>query len=286
MQISFSTHREALLEHGVWYPPSSRAGDRNHRLITREIHEGKDFPLLSHILRESPTDTVLLSHEGLSNQITLIPQRGLRAFRELTSGIEKEIVLVSRNQASWTWSFYKQCMLSEVSRRETFRGSSLTLAEFSEHPHIQFLADTEAVHRLVKRGYGARRVVRVSMDTPRWFENLMGRIGLGELTHLELPRSNDSVPDWIALFLREINQCISDPMIRATWIAILQKFAQTNHLVMKNKFRKFGETAMDCIDPALLTELRATGDPALTGVYRKELDELETFLIEHAKKRD
>jgi hypothetical protein len=192
MQTWFKIHRPKMQRLGVWNPPFPTANRGKHTFLIQEINKPNSSPTLSHIVRQSPTPSAILSHEGLSNQIDLISDAHFEAFRAQTSDVQKTVILVTRDGNAWSSSFYKHCILGNQTPKEPWRGTNMSLEEFRDIDHIKLMMDSDRLIPLLKKQYGATDVIHVRFEDKDWFTNTLEQIGLGALSHLELPRVNDA----------------------------------------------------------------------------------------------
>ena len=278
VQFFFRQYSKELLAQNIWYPPYPSANHIKHNFIMPELHEGNKFEILRKILNESPAETVIISHEGLSNQIDCLSPKSFRSFRKITKGIDKQIILMIRNKDNWINSFYKQCVLNHKANKFPINGTSLTISQFSELEHVKLLLDTEKLGSLLKREYGAKSMLVGSLDDPIWFESLLKNIGLEALAGFKLTHKNGSVPQWIIHFVREINLRDFDKPTKWAWLACIEYFAQTNHMMMQQALKLHAHDAFEKIDLLFISEIRLHCSCPLVKEHMHYIDEFETFL--------
>lgn len=149
-------HRAALRAQGLDYPEADTVSDSpNHSAIQPGIMK-RDPARLRRFLAEGRCDTMLLSSEGLSNNLTQFPEEGLRQFRAEVSGIEVICIVTVRPAAEWLRSIYRQSVLNRTNARMG-NGTAEPIEVFAERPRIRMMLDRENLPGHAARAFGAVR---------------------------------------------------------------------------------------------------------------------------------
>lgn len=218
-QLWCHRNRDRLLREGVWYPELIRhPADPSHLFVTQGIRGG-DLSLVESCLRESPCDTVLVSHEGLSGALFAMQEPALRRFRDICAGVSVEVLVVHREPESWLRSFWKQYLINPQQHQprlwarpsDTSTGvaasgdcGTMTLEEFRAHPRVQGLLDRQRVSVSLANAYGAHRVSEFEYEAGL-SPLLRTGVGVNVSDHWEPETYRVSISDDLAELIRLVN---------------------------------------------------------------------------------
>lgn len=171
------SNRESLSLCGIDYPPADPdESARKHQFVVRELMSGTLRCTESLLLAADPAKKLLLSTEGLTNHLYDFPEASLSRFRELVAAWNVRILVVVRDEESWTKSYHKQLVLNPP--HEDFGyATALPLSEFSWLPRVRRLLDHASLTRDLRTRFGARSVT-VRRFEDDWFDGFRSWVGL------------------------------------------------------------------------------------------------------------
>ena len=128
------------------------------------------------LLAADPAKKLLLSTEGLTNHLYDFPEASLSRFRELVAAWNVRILVVVRDEESWTKSYHKQLVLNPP-HKDFGYATALPLSEFSWLPRVRRLLDHASLTRDLRTRFGARSVT-VRRFEDDWFDGFRSWVGL------------------------------------------------------------------------------------------------------------
>lgn len=209
------TNREALSLCGVDYPPADPdESARKHQFVVRELMSGTLRCTESLLQAADPAKKLLLSTEGLTNHLYDFPEASLTRFRELVAAWDVRILLVVRDEESWTKSYHKQLVLNPP-HGDFGYATSLPLSEFSWLPRVRRLLDHASLSRDLRTHLGARSVT-VQRFEDDWFDGFRAWVGLDPGRAWPAPgHEHASCSDDVVEIVRLINRMQLPPDERA-----------------------------------------------------------------------
>jgi len=243
-----------LLKFRLSYPPLFGQGNDKHNFLVGALRQNKELHALKQLLENTNSQHVLLSDEGLSNHLDDFDPNALERFRQLTENWTVKIILMSREAESWTRSYHKQCVLNPDNGASPLWGTSDTVEEISSHPRIIRLLDRDSLAADLQRAFGAQEVHHFEHEDPNWFQTCLDLFGVKIIDGAELPRSNQSLPDWAIEVLRRVNTSTGNQALRNSWKIALQDFLSTNHTILTN----LSSATEATINPESLSEIKST----------------------------
>ncbi len=219
---------------GVVYPDRFGADNDKHNFLVRELRHSPNLEAFEQCLADCHTPNMLLSDEGLTNHLDDFKDESLQRFRELTKDWNVKIILVTRNAASWTRSYHKQCVLNPHNGASPLWGTALTCEEIKDHPRIKRLVDHDGLARDLKIAFGAEFVYPFIYEDTSWFHASLDIMRVNFDSSAKLPHSNQSLPDWSIELLRRVNSYTDLTEIRNQWKIALQSYLGTNHTILTN----------------------------------------------------
>ena len=146
LQSALSLNREALLQQGIYYPKTgASSNDINHPWITGALL-GDDSSLArleSELKLGSSQNLILLSHEGVTNQLYRISRSESDRFRKLTRSMNISIFLCLRKPDTWLRSYWGQCLINPPTDHRY--ASNHSPDELAKLPSVKILLDKEAL---------------------------------------------------------------------------------------------------------------------------------------------
>ncbi|MEP3655297.1 MAG: hypothetical protein ABJO36_10415 [Litorimonas sp.] len=228
-------HSDALLEQGISYPSHFGAGNDKHNFLVGDLRQNQTLNRLQGILQgTAKADHILLSDEGLTNHLDDFHSDALEAFRDLTQGWDVHVMLVTRDADTWLRSYHKQCVLNPNNGASPLWGTGLTVSQVADHPRIRRLLAAEILMDDLRAAFGAKEVRRFDFDSNNWFAACLRAINFDSEGPIELPRTNQSLPDWAIEVLRLVNSSTTSQKIRNAWKVALQNHLKTDHTILTN----------------------------------------------------
>lgn len=227
LQRLFHDHRADLRALDIDYPdPVNTPEDPKHDFLINDIAAGH-CRTLPQVLARAQSPTVLLSIEGLSGRVNLVPEAGLRAFREATAGLAVEAHVVTRDPEPWVRSFWKQHALIDGPQTHGC-GTALPLADFAVLDRVRPLVDHPGLARRLAEAYGA---TVISHDFADGLEAIAVRLlGLPEVPQwLDIPRIHGSISDAEMAVVLALNAATDQGPVRTAFRVFLQRAQRTGH---------------------------------------------------------
>ncbi|WP_157944592.1 hypothetical protein [Mangrovicella endophytica] len=256
-----------LLAHGIRYPePSSLTAMPKHQFLVDDLKSGR-FDRTAKAIAESRagngSDCVILSTEGLTNHLYDFRPAALKTLRELLEPFETTIFLVHRDLEDWLRSYHKQCEINPRIPIYSY-GLGLDLREFRELPRVKKLMNIQNLVADCAAAYGSAKVVAAEFDTD-WTGQFFSLCGYSPVGGSELPRANESVPDWVFQAVLRLNRLGLSDEARSAWMGTLQRFARSRHSgLMAFEAKSSAERLWRQLDPALIGVVSAP-DERWTG---------------------
>lgn len=228
-------HSDELLKQGISYPPHYGAGNDKHNFLVGALRQNRTLDQLESVLLEAAkVDSILLSDEGLTNHLDDFHEDALAAFRALTQDWDVHVILVTRDANAWLRSYHKQCVLNPNNGASPLWGTSLAASEAADHPRIRRLLAIDELVDDLAAAFGAKEMHRFDFDSEDWFAACLQMISVDSEGSVELPRTNQSLPDWAIEVLRLVNAATASQKIRNAWKLALQNHLKTDHTILTN----------------------------------------------------
>lgn len=267
-------NREALSLCSVDYPPADPdESARKHQFVVRELMSGTLRCTESLLQAADPAKKLLLSTEGLTNHLYDFPEASLTRFREIVAGWDVRILLVVRDEESWTKSYHKQLVFNPP-HGDFGYATALPLGEFSQLPRVRRLLDHASLSRDLHTHLGARSVT-VQRFEDDWFNGFRAWVGLDPgRVWPALGHEHASCSDDVVEIVRLINRMQLPPDERshclhalATCLECSGKAREANLGQIAVFYSPLGDTSRGCaIWAKVITELaRVTSAGSTVG---------------------
>lgn len=276
LQLWLRQNRTALQNFGISYPVRHPTHSNKHVFVKADLLSNR-LDMLTEVLTNETCQTMLLSNEGLSNHFYDFTGEALSKFRKLTDGIEKEIILVTRERDAWLRSYHKQCVLNPNNGASDLWATGLRLEDLYTHPRIKDLTDYERLKKNMASGYGADRILHLSYEED-WFGSLLSYLGLSSLQSHRLERINESPPDWAVEILRQINLCALPESERRAWQTALQKYLRSNHSFLIQIEKADWAGMLQKLDLSNLDQVRNASEFCRSSEERCHVDKFAEFI--------
>jgi len=276
LQLWLRRNRSSLHKVGIDYPDRHPVGGNKHSFVVNALRTG-DLSELANVIADRSCDTILLSDEGLSNHFHDFSRATLAEFREKTSRIEKEIILVTREPAAWLRSYHKQCVINPDNGASDLWGTSLRQEDIRNHPRIRRLTDHDRLLSDMVLGFGAGSARRLSFEND-WFGSLINILGLSSLPLARPEKINESIPDWAIELMRQINLRNLPGDQRRPWKAVLQKYTGSSHSILTGSIVSSWAEDVRSLDRSILDDARRTADFRPSSEYRHHLEGFSKFI--------
>ena len=133
LQHLLHSNRKFLLENGYCYPFSNENPPKHQWMVSSlKQYDSKTFLQnleIAFTQTEEDTDTVILSSEGIFNHWYDFPQESKRFLNALQEVFDVEILLVLRDQVSFTKSYYKQVLKNPQIKNIDSYGKDISLSQ-------------------------------------------------------------------------------------------------------------------------------------------------------------
>jgi len=260
-----------LLEQGIRYPtPSRHTHMPKHQFIVMDLMSG-NLARTATAVAEGDEESTILTSEGLTNHLYDFRPASLESIRGILDAFHVSVFLVHRQPDAWVKSYHMQC---EINPRniEYHYGTGLDLTDFQRLSRVHRLLDIRSLTGDCAAAFGAKEVVAESYESD-WLNSFFALCGYAPGEQIDLPRTNESVPDWVfAAVLRINRQSLSDNA-RVAWLATLQRFTNSRHAgLIKHEATAAARNLWRELDPSLADAI-ATADPSWSG-YRDLIENL------------
>lgn len=236
LQSWFRTRSSYLLKYGVRYPDFFGREDDKHSFLMSELRNNPSLPQLERLIAENVSPTLLLSNEGLSNHLYDFNLEALAQFRRLSQAANVVVFLIIREPEAWLKSYYKQCVLNPNNGSSPLWGTSLTQDEIRYHDRVVKLLDQGQLKADLTRFFGADRVVVFEYECINLLELILKEMNVPVPDDVELPRLNQSVPDWAIELLRLVNLFEDKTHYRRIWKAHIQSSLNSDHTILAGDY--------------------------------------------------
>lgn len=222
LQFWCENNRANLLEHDILYPKASENEFApKHQFIVDELKSGS-FTRTSQALAEGKQSTILLSAEGLSNNLYQFSEEALAGFRELTKDYRLQIVLVLRDPEPWINSMWKEGVLAHP-------GYAGSLEDYAKEERVCQLLDYDTLAADLKSFFCADQIDLIRLEDD-WKSGLMSVLGIEELQNEIHPnQQNVSLSKNLTHLVRQINALRLGPKFRRLLLSVLQAEIKSKH---------------------------------------------------------
>jgi len=224
-----ASNRGLLQSQGIVYPetePGLLAP--KHEFLVAELLSGQSRSLAA-LIDAHPGVDLMLSTEGLTYRFDEFRQESLAAFREALRPRDVQLIVVTRDFASWSRSLYAQAILNRPGPERSFAGG-LSFDEFRKTKHVLQLGDCTKRLAEYQAAFGAshRHVFDVAGD---WFGQFCRVVGLCKTSQgLVRPvRENQSASPEIIEIARQVNAMSLADETRSNFLAFLREFTGSSH---------------------------------------------------------
>lgn len=231
-----ASNRAQLRCHNINYPHTEpHLISPKHQFLVPSLMNN-DLEKLRIIITQNSENTLLLSTEGLTNHLYDFLPDALSTLREMTNDFDVIIFMVSREENSWTKSFYKQAVLNPFIM-EYHYATALKYSEFCHLPRVQRLINTSALREELKVAFGAHTVV-ITPYEGNWMSTFLEVLGVPDLKEMSaLTQNHISVSDDLIDLIRQLNAMQLPTSERVHFLAAIQACFQTNNNMLKFSYK-------------------------------------------------
>lgn len=245
LQKWFFDNHDVLAARGVSYPLVPEMQNYKQGYIVQDLAWKPDISRIEQAIDTYPTGDLLFSNEGLSNHVYDFRKENLELFHALTQPFRIVLIVVEREPETWLRSYYRQAVLNPYNpktKASSVWGTDKTLEGIRSHIRIRRLLDLPRLVDKMTAALHAAEVIRLRYETPDLLGETLAAMGLTDLPDAKLERINESVPNWVISFMRHINEHEVINRKREAWKAVLYRFLDTNHTVLRDASRSFEAT--------------------------------------------
>lgn len=262
LQQTCYAERERLSHYGLMYDDIIHSpNDPKHQWAINALKQPGLLDSMD-LTRLAQPRNVLISTESITNELPFLTESAARHFIETLSDYgDPHLVVVTREAHRWALSYYKQAIANQPSKRFEFYSTSLLFNNFRQLPHVQLLADRNALSTKMHNTFG--HPVEIIDYGPNLVSDLIYRWSGYRVTPSET-KANTSLSDEAAEIFRQLNATITSQLNKAAWARIMVKTGiASGSMALKTLSQRATKEAVLSLDPSNLRAVDLVDNPPL-----------------------
>ncbi len=259
-------NRDNLLKSGLFYDNHVHSSlDPKHQWIIQSLRTPELFDTmdLSRFKRPDKAHTVLLSTESITNELPLLKQEATKRFTNTLSRFgELKFLIVTRDPASWTLSYYRQAVINQPVRRLNFYSTSLLYSDFCALDHIKALTNKSALNEHFTALFS--KSVQFVEYGPQVLSDILSHCNyIPQQGKKDQPQANSSVNDAAVEFMRQLNSVITDLNQKCAWAKVFITAQPTSSSALNILARRAKKVDIYNLSVSTLNNLAFVDNPPL-----------------------